>query len=212
MSTVIAIDGPAGAGKSTVAQALAEATGYKYINTGSLYRAVALAAVKADKDLNNLPLDFLQTLDLKFKQGVLYLDGVPLVQELRTPECAKNASFISKQPLVREYLLPIQRNSASDGWIVMEGRDIGTVVFPDAEFKFFITASIEERAKRRLAQKQEVAQTADLKRIIDEISARDQQDSNRDIAPLKPSVDSIIIDTTGLSITKVVDIMISHLR
>ena len=205
MSTVVAIDGPAGAGKSTVARLLADRMGYAYVNTGSLYRALALSAKRAGIDPGALTAEFLAQQQLEFKGADLYLNGVLTGAELRTPDIANGASLVSKQKIVRDYLLPVQRNAAENQWIVMEGRDIGTVIFPDAKCKFFVTATPEERARRRMAQSGEIAAGADFEAILAEIKERDERDSTRKIAPLKPADDSVIIDTTGLSIDEVVE-------
>ena len=213
MSTVVAIDGPAGAGKSTVAKLLAAKLGISYINTGSLYRALALAARDSGIDLTKpLTPEFLGSQRLEFRGDELFLNGVAPGEKLRLPECAIGASMVSKQSLVREYLLPVQRNAALDRWIVMEGRDIGTVIFPDAKVKFFVTASLEERAKRRLAQSGEVAAGADLASVLEEIRRRDEQDSKRETAPLKPAADAIIVDTTGMSIDEVLEHLAGYCR
>ena len=211
MSTVVAIDGPAGAGKSTVARKLAARLGIAYINTGSLYRALALAAAEQSLDLNApLPADFLAGQHLEFRGETLFLNGRDPGNALRSAECAANASMISKQPAVREFLLPVQRDAARKQWIVMEGRDIGTVIFPDAQIKFFVTASLEERAKRRLAQQGEVAAGADLASVIADIRRRDEQDSKRDTAPLRPADDAVMVDTTGSTIEQVVALLVSR--
>jgi cytidylate kinase len=206
-STVIAIDGPAGAGKSTVARLLAKKCGASYINTGNLYRALALAAFDEGIDIENVPASFLARQHLEFKGEVLFLNGVDRGAELRTARVAEGASVISKQPPVREYLLDVQRKSADGQWIVMEGRDIGTVIFPNAACKFFVTASVEERARRRLAQSGEVEKGATLESVAAEIRRRDERDSNREIAPLRPAEDAEIIDTTGIGIDEVVDLL-----
>ena len=204
MDTVVAIDGPAGAGKSTVARLLAERMGYAYVNTGSLYRALALCAQRAGIDPGALSEEFLRKQQLEFKGADLYLNGTLLGDELRAPEVANGASMVSKQKCVRDYLLPVQRGAAKNCWIVMEGRDIGTVIFPDAQYKFFVTATPEERARRRMAQSGEVAAGADFEAILAEIKERDERDSTRKIAPLKPADDAVVVDTTGLSIDDVV--------
>ena len=205
MSTVVAIDGPAGAGKSTVARLLADRMGYAYVNTGSLYRALALSAKRAGVDPGALTAEFLAQQQLEFKGADLYLNGVLTGAELRTPDVATAASLVSKQKIVRDYLLPVQRDAAKNCWIVMEGRDIGTVIFPDAKCKFFVTATPEERACRRMAQSGEVAAGADFEAILAEIKERDERDSTRKIAPLKPADDAVIVDTTGLTIDQVVE-------
>ena len=209
MSTVVAIDGPAGAGKSTVARGVAERLNYAYINTGSLYRALAYAANASGIAFSDIDRDFLESCRLEFRGADLYCNGKLLGAELRTPECAAGASVISADPLVREYLMPVQRNAAAQQWIVMEGRDIGTVVFPDAEKKFFVTASPEERARRRMLQGEA---GADFAAILKDIKARDERDSNRAIAPLKQADDAEYVDTTGMSIDEVVEYICSKCR
>ena len=209
MSTVVAIDGPAGAGKSTVARKVADHLHYAYINTGSLYRAIALAAKEAGVNLQSIDEKFLNTLKLEYKDGNLLLNGIDPGQALRTSDIAQGASIVSSQKIVREYLLPVQRKAAEQNWIVMEGRDIATVVFPDALCKLFVTASIEERARRRLLQDGEMKQDATLEDVIKEIEERDTRDSQRDIAPLKCANDSILIDTTGLTIEQVLNKIIN---
>lgn len=213
MSTVVAIDGPAGAGKSTVARKLAAYLGIAYINTGSLYRALALAASEAGLDLRqNLPQNFLAAQHLEFRGETLFLNGKAPGDALRSAECAANASMVSKQPAVREFLLGVQRDAAKDQWIVMEGRDIGTVIFPDARIKFFVTASLEARAKRRLAQQGEIAAGADLNSVMADIRRRDEQDSKRDTAPLRPADDAVMVDTTSLSVEQVVELLARQCR
>ena len=204
MSTVVAIDGPAGAGKSTVARMVADHLHYAYINTGSLYRALAYAAIASGIAFDEITPEFLAGLQLEFRGADLYLNGTKLDAELRKPECARGASLVSAKPFVRDFLMPVQRNAANDQWIVMEGRDIGTVVFPDAEKKFFVTASPEEQARRRMAQSSEVANGATFESILADIIARDERDMNRAIAPLKQAEDAILIDTTGLTIPEVI--------
>ena len=204
MRTVVAIDGPAGAGKSTVARMVADHLNYAYINTGSLYRALAYAAITSGIAFSEITPEFLAGQVLEYRGVDLYLNGVKLDAELRKPECAQGASIVSAKPFVRDYLMPVQRNAAKDQWIVMEGRDIGTVVFPDAEKKFFVTASPEERARRRMAQSSEIADGATFESILFDIIARDERDMNREIAPLKQAADAILIDTTGLTIDEVV--------
>lgn len=209
MSTVVAIDGPAGAGKSTVARRVAERLNYAYINTGSLYRALAYAANTAGVPFSEIDRKFLDSCKLEFRGADLYCNGKMLGAELRAPECAKGASVISANPLVRDYLMPVQRGSADKQWIVMEGRDIGTVVFPDAEKKFFVTASAEERARRRMLQGEA---GADFAMILADIKARDERDMNRAVAPLKQADDAELVDTTGMSIDDVVEYICSKCR
>ena len=212
MSTVVAIDGPAGAGKSTVARKVADRLNYAYINTGSLYRALAYAAMTSGIPFSDITPEFLDDLKLEFRGADLYLNGKMLGSELRMPECATGASIVSAKPFVRDYLMPVQRNAAAQQWIVMEGRDIGTVVFPDAEKKFFVTATPEERARRRMAQNSEVADGATFESILADIIARDERDMNRAVAPLRQADDAVLIDTTGLDIEQVVEKIDAYCR
>lgn len=216
MSNCIAIDGPAASGKSTIAKRIAEKLNIAYINTGSLYRAVALAALRAGRDLASIDRGFLDTLQLEYAKDAadgyeLKLNGAFPGPALRTPEVAAGASLVATRPIVRDYLLDVQRGFAGERMIVMEGRDIGTVIFPDAAFKFFVTATPEERARRRLAQDGEAADGATLAEVAREIAARDKQDSERAVAPLKPAADAAVIDTTGLSIDEAVDTIIGRM-
>ena len=202
MSKVVAIDGPAGAGKSTVARLLAERCGFTYVNTGSLYRAIAWAAAGKGVDIKDLQEDFLAGLDLDYADGKLLVNGVDPGEELRSSACSAAASFVATQPRVRQFLLPVQRNAAMKGWIVMEGRDIGSVIFPDAAYKFFVTASVEERARRRLEQN--ANETLTFEEIKKLISERDYQDSHRAEAPLRQAEDALLVDTSSMSIDEVV--------
>ena len=217
MSNVIAIDGPAASGKSTVARMLAERFGIAYVNTGSLYRAVAYAALRAGMEFSRIDRDFLAQLRFDYAPDdngafTLQMNGVFLREELRSPEVAAGASAVATLPVVRGALLDVQRSMAGARMIVMEGRDIGTVVFPDARYKFFVTATPEERARRRLAQSGEVAAGATLEEVAREIAARDKQDSERETAPLKPAEDAIRIDTTGRTIAEVVEMIAAYVK
>lgn len=211
MSTVVAIDGPAGSGKSTVAKMLAEQLHLTYVNTGSLYRAVAWAARRRQLPLSPLPKEFISELKLVYRNGELQVNGEIPGAGLRDPEIASGASLVSKQPEVRAALLPVQRQAARDAWIVMEGRDIGTVVFPDAECKFFLTASLAERARRRLAQAGEVAPDATLESVMRDIAQRDEQDASRAIAPLRRADDAIEIITDDLTPDQAVKLMSTYI-
>ena len=204
MSTVVAIDGPAGAGKSTVARMLAEKMGITYVNTGSLYRAVAWSLEQAGLSVDEVTQDFLNSITFEYRNGALLVNGVDPGEQLRAANIAAGASAVSKKDFVRAHLLPVQREAAERGWIVMEGRDIGTVVFPDARCKFFVTASLEERARRRLAQQGEVAKGASLESVMQDIAQRDEQDSKRELAPLKAADDAMVIDTGSMTPDEVV--------
>jgi cytidylate kinase len=213
---LITIDGPAGAGKTTVSRALADRLGYRYIDTGALYRGVALAVKteavdpQSDADLKQL----CNELDLAF---VLTEDGLRLISNgqdisdrIRTPEITMLASTVSARPVVREYLLDLQKNMGSQKAAVFEGRDMGTVVFPAADIKFFLDASTSKRAERRFDEiKSKSSQTLD--EVERDIQQRDQNDRTREVAPLKPARDAIIIDSTNLTIEQVVELMVSHI-
>ena len=213
---LITIDGPAGAGKTTVSRALADRLGYRYIDTGALYRGVALAVKtqginpQSDADLkqlcNRLELDF------AIKDDGLHLisDGQDISDRIRSPEITMLASAVSARPVVREFLLDLQRDMGNEKAAVFEGRDMGTVVFPAADVKFFLDASTRKRAKRRFDElKSKISQTLD--EVERDIQQRDQNDSTRKVAPLKPARDAIIIDSTNLTIEQVVELMVSHI-
>lgn len=203
-TTVVAIDGPAGAGKSSVAKALALKLGFTHVNTGSLYRAVAYALRCAGASLDPVDKAELAKITLEYTDSGLLLNGVDPGEALRSPECASGASCVAKQPIVREFLLEVQRRSALNRWIVMEGRDIGTVIFPDAMVKIFLTASAYERARRRMEQG-EIPSGATLEEVQKEIEKRDLQDSTRAVAPLKAAPDAVIVDSSSLSLEETVE-------
>ena len=208
----ITIDGPAASGKSTIARKLAEHLNTIYVDTGMLYRALAYFALKRDIDVHSHPetfIEFLAEIDLYFKRRIgneidLFLnDGLLPMTELRRSEVSSTASQIATIPEVRRWLIPRQRELAKFGLIVMDGRDIGTVIFPKAKHKFFINASAEERTRRRFLQSGENENQATAESVAAEIAARDHRDSNRAVAPLRPASDAIRIDTTELSVEEV---------
>ena len=214
---LITIDGPAGAGKTTVSRALADRLGYRYIDTGALYRGVALAAKSQKID----PQDDVQLaqlcgeLELTFirnkKELRLLSNGDDITDYIRTPEITMLASAVSARPVVRQYLLDLQRVLGNEKSAVFEGRDMGTVVFPDADVKFFLNASTRKRAQRRFNElKTDGLQTLD--QVERDIQQRDENDSTRAVAPLKPARDAIVIDSTDLTVAQVVAEMLSHIE
>ena len=212
---LITIDGPAGAGKTTVSRTLADRLGYRYIDTGALYRAVALAVkTRASNPENDAELKRLcSELELAFVQKeagfCLFLNGEDITDRIRTTEITMLASTISARPIVREYLLDLQRNLGKEKAAVFEGRDMGTVVFPEADLKFFLDASTQARALRRYGElKSNSTQT--LEEVGLDIQRRDHNDSTRELAPLKAAQDAIMVDSTDLSVAEVVELMISH--
>ena len=214
---MITIDGPAGAGKTTVSRELADRLGYRYIDTGALYRGVALAVQSReinpqnDSDLEQLcseiKLDFIRN-DMGLR---LLSNGADISDLIRTPEITMLASAVSARPVVRHYLLELQRKLGEEKAAVFEGRDMGTVVFPDADVKFFLNASTRERAERRFNElKTNSSQTLD--EVERDIQQRDKNDSTRAVAPLKPARDAIVIDSTNLTVDQVVERMLSHIE
>lgn len=204
----IAIDGPSGAGKSAIASALAKRLGYEYIDTGALYRTIAYIAVKEGGDLSTEEL--LKRVDaqsIDYKDGAVQLNGEALGDVIRTEAISQKTSQLSKEPAVRDYLLSLQRRLAEDGGVVMEGRDIGTVVLPSADVKFFLTASEEERARRRYEQRLAFGEAVDMETIKADIHARDERDKNRAVAPLKQAADAILVDSTAMNEEEVLDTM-----
>ncbi len=207
---VITVDGPSGAGKGTLCHALADKLGFDFLDSGAIYRILALAAAKNGIDFENeLALAELgRKLDVKFvpenNEIQVILDGENVGDQIRTAEAGQNASKIAVYPQVREALLQRQRDFRSTKGLIADGRDMGTVVFPDAEIKFFLDASAEERTKRRVKQLQEKGFNANFDEILAEIKERDFRDRNRPVAPLVPAKDAMILDSTHLSIEEVI--------
>ena len=204
----VAIDGPAGAGKSTIAKACAKELGFIYVDTGALYRAVALNALR-NGVLNDEKgiVEMLKetTVELKFDEANtqrVFLNGKDVSDLIRTPEISMGASNVSKIPQVREFLLELQRSIARENNVIMDGRDIATVVLPNANVKIFLSASAECRAERRYKELIEKGEKVTYEEVLADVNARDYQDSHREIAPLKPTKDSVMTDTTSLSLAE----------
>jgi len=200
MGFQIAIDGPAASGKSTIAKLLAERLGFEHLNTGATYRAVAVYL--KEKGLN--PSSPREELEKALKDvKVDYRDGKDYTEKIQSPEAGILASDFAKLDLVREHLVRIQREICDDKNIVVEGRDIGTVVLPDAQLKIFLTASLEARIERKLREYQKKGLNVSREEVERELISRDTQDSSRKIAPLKPAEDAVVIDTTSMSVNEV---------
>jgi cytidylate kinase len=215
-SFVVAIDGPAGAGKSTVARSLADRLGYLFLDSGALYRVVALAATRQGVSWDDgvALARMMAKLDIAFQgtsQRVL-LSGDDVTGEIRHPDISEGASRVSAQAEVRAGLLDMQRRIAACGRVVAEGRDMGTVVFPDAQAKFFLTAPLEERARRRTAELLSTGRVADQDSVLSEMRQRDERDSTRLVAPLRCASDAIRIDSAGLTPDAVVGKMLAVVR
>ncbi|WP_294251392.1 (d)CMP kinase [uncultured Chryseobacterium sp.] len=218
---VIAIDGYSSTGKSSISKIIAEQLGLIHLDTGALYRGVTWFALqnctRADGtiDLQTLFGSF-DRIELEFKNDsgelILFLNRIDISKAIRTNEVSSNVSFIAKQKEVRDFLLQSQRSLAEKGGIIMDGRDIGTVVLPNADYKFFMTASIEERTRRRYQELISLGIDADEKEVRENLLARDKIDSEREIAPLKQADDAVVIDNTDLSRQQTIDLILSHLH
>ncbi len=215
---IVTIDGPAGAGKSTIARLTANRLGYAFLDTGAMYRAVALGLFSSGIDLNDQTAVTLFLSSLKLEVGIsgavmrVSLDSRDVTEEIRRPEMGAMASAASKNPDVRRFCSGLQRRIGECGRIVAEGRDMGTVVFPDAKWKFFLTASDEARAKRRYLEEKTRHGDVDYEQIFEGIRQRDQQDMSRAIAPLVQADDAIVVDSSEMTILEVVDLVVGHVR
>jgi len=215
---IIAIDGPSGAGKSTLAKRLAKELGFVYLDTGAIYRALAFKVLRQGVDLADdtrlAELVGSTQIDLQERDGRLevLLDGMDVAPEIRTPEVSQMASKVSALKIVRERLLDLQRDMARRASVVAEGRDIGTVVFPDAEVKIFLHASAEERARRRCAELRAAGRPADLAETLREMAERDKRDSERDLAPLRMADDALRIDSSTVGADELALGVLSEIR
>lgn len=211
----IAIDGPAGAGKSSIAKAAAAKLKFIYVDTGALYRSIALFALESDIDPadSKAVIEILPKIDLSlaFEDGTqkVILNGEDVSEDIRMPEVSASASKVSAIPEVRAFLFDIQQNLAKENNVLMDGRDIGTVVLPDADLKIFLTASPEERARRRQKQLADKGTIVDFDELLADINKRDYDDSHREIAPLKPAEDAVYLDTTEMTFDEVTETIYS---
>ncbi|TDI95475.1 MAG: (d)CMP kinase [Deltaproteobacteria bacterium] len=216
---VIAIDGPSSAGKGTVAKIVAQKLGFSYLDTGAMYRCVALTLKNNEVDINDDTKisEILNNTKIRLssdnnKSLKVELNGKDVSKEIRTPEISRLSSDIATKISVRSFLTKLQREFAQNSNVVAEGRDMGTQVFPDAYVKFFIDASVEVRTNRRYLQLQQAGIKTDIENLRKDIQNRDYQDKNREIAPLHPAINAVIIDTTNLEIDQVVDIILKRTK
>jgi len=215
---VITIDGPVGVGKSSVAGNLAKRLGWRHIDTGAMYRAVTLAAMRRNIDLDDAEaltaLAHACNINLMYDGNniIIYLDGEDVTEAIRDPEVSRNTSPVSETAGVREEMVALQRQLGMQGSSIMEGRDIGTVVFPDAFWKFYLDASLDERTHRRVRQLQSTGKFIDFNETRDAIRQRDERDRSRSYAPLRIAPDAIIIDTTRLTAEEVVRLLLTFVK
>ena len=211
----IAIDGPAAAGKSTVAKVVAKKLSYVYIDTGAMYRTITYAALEQKVDIENEEklMEVVKNVNIEFQQGentlLVFLNGQDVSEVIRTPDVTNRVSIVAKHRLVREEMVRRQQELAKKGGVVMDGRDIGTHVLPDAEVKIFMLASVEERAERRHLENMNKGFDSNLEQLKEEIAQRDKLDSEREVSPLKKADDALELDTTSLSIEEVVQKIMS---
>lgn len=207
----IAIDGPAGAGKSSIAKLVAKKLSFVYVDTGAMFRTVAYYFLSQGKDPSDAEMVTEEcekiSISIEYKDGAqhIFLDGTDVSTEIRQEEVGRNASVVAKNQAVRNRLLALQRQMAEKQDVIMDGRDIGTVVLPDAQVKIYLTASASVRAERRYKELVEKGETCNLKKIEEDIIARDEQDMNREIAPLKQAEDAVLVDSSYMTIEEVVD-------
>lgn len=218
---VIAIDGYSSTGKSSISKIIADKLGLIHLDTGALYRGITWFALQNCMDANdsiNLNELFasLDQIELEFRNNdgelILYLNHIDISKQIRTPEVSDNVSLVAKQKEVRDFLLTSQRSLAEKGGIIMDGRDIGTVVLPNADYKFFLTASIDERTNRRYFELASLGIHTDREQVKQNLIGRDKIDSEREIAPLKQAEDATVIDNTSLTKEETIDLILSHIK
>lgn len=214
----VAIDGPSGAGKSTIAKRLAATLGYVYVDTGAMYRTVGLAMLRRGIDVNDKAAVIAALADIEV--SIAYVDGTQRVllngedvsDQIRTPEVSMAASVTSAIPEVRKFLFETQQKLARENNVIMDGRDIGTVVLPNAKVKIFLSASVEDRARRRFDELKEKGMDVSFEDVLEDMKQRDYNDSHRDVAPLKPADDAVSVDTTGNTLEESVALMESIVK
>lgn len=202
----LAIDGPAGSGKSTISSLIAKKLGWTHIDTGAMYRAVTLLAIELNIDLHNeASYRFLESAQIHYDFNRIYINDRDVTEAIRNESVTRNVSLVSTFPYVRKKLVELQQKAAKNGNIVMDGRDIGTVVLPKADLKIFLTANVEERANRRYKENVKKGKHAQISQVIEDIVIRDQKDSTRKESPLRKAIDAVELDTTFLTIEEVVN-------
>lgn len=211
---IIAVDGPAGAGKSTISKLIAKKLNINYIDTGAMYRAVTYKCLSEGVDVKNeeAVIEVAKRTDIDFRDNNIYLDSKIVNEEIRTREVSANVSDVAKIKEVRYLMVDVQREIGTRNDVILDGRDIGSYVFPNADYKFFLVATPEERGKRRYKELCEKGYEGTLEEIIKDIEKRDEIDSNREFAPLKKADNAIEIDTTGLGIDEVVEAVVSNIK
>jgi cytidylate kinase len=214
MKDIITIDGPSGAGKSTVAKLLAKRLGYRYLDTGALYRAVAWKIKDKGVDLDDEETlrEILQETEITFNEDRIIVNGIDVTSQIRTQEIGELSSLLSAKPAVRAHLFSLQRETGLKGRVVIEGRDIGTTIFPEAKNKFFLDASLEERAKRRYKELKDKNPHVTIEATIEEIKKRDLRDSTRKDSPLRRTKDMVYIDTSNLTVEEVIARIMKNLK
>ncbi|MDD7793850.1 (d)CMP kinase [Clostridium sp. 'White wine YQ'] len=214
MRISVAIDGPAGAGKSTIAKIIAKKLNLMYINTGAMYRAVTLEAIKSDISFNDIDKlsSLIDKMEMHFERDNLILNGIDIQEELSTLQVSSNVSNYAQVPEVREKLVYLQQKMSKKFNVIMDGRDIGTVVLKDSPYKFFLTASSEERARRRYEELISKGMKVEFNEILEDMKKRDFIDTNRETDPLRKADDAIEIDTTGLDIDGVVNKILEYIK